>query len=271
MPFHGRFTAIDFLNRLYRLEEMPSTDRRFKNAKGDIHCHTVSFDDWPEFWFLNDERFELKDGCDDEPILKFLCEMLHPAVREENSPWKDYLERFNQLLNKDDYEIYSAYKISGRDVFKARKYTPAPSVFNKTMLFTHRYRGQVLLREKPYVDLICTNVTSDTQKKLIEQLVRFSESQSWKPDRYDNLQVNTDAMYMALKRLNELHSITVVPLNATGEFGNRYIPELEALFTPLLFDLIELQYHELSAVERSPFIDAIRYPPSRCRRRHQSR
>lgn len=257
MPFHGRFTTIDFLNRLYRLEEMPSTDKRFKNARGDIHCHTVSFDDWPEFWFLDDERFELKDGYDDEPILKFLCEMIHPAVREENSPWKDYLERFNELLNRDGYEIYSSYQISGRDIFKARKYTPAPTVFGEAMLFTHRYRGQVVIQEEPYIDLICNSVTADTQKKLVAELVHFSEPQIWQPNRYDDYQINTDAMYMALRRLNEFHAITVVQLNASGEYGNRYVSELEALFTPLLFDLIELQYHELSEAERSPFIDAI--------------
>lgn len=257
MPFHGRFNAIDFLNRLYRLEEMPSTDRRFKNAKGDIYCHTVNFDDWPEFWFLDDERFELKDGYDDEPILKFLCEMLHPAVREEKSPWKEYLERFNQLLNKDGYEIYSSYQISGRDIFKARKYTPAPTVFEEEMLFTHRYYGQVILRREPYVDLICNNVTSDTQKKLVAELVRFSEPQIWQPNRYDDYQISTDAMYMALRRLNEFHAFTVVKLNVSEEFGNRYIPELEKLFTPLLFDLIELQYHELSEAERAPFMASI--------------
>lgn len=257
MPFHGRFTAIEFLDRLYRLDEMPSTDRRFKNARGDIHCHTVSFDDWPEFWFLDDERFELKDGYDDEPLLKFLCEMLHPAVREENSPWKDYLARFNQLLNKDGYEIYSSFQVSGRDIFKARKYTPAPTVFEEAMLFTHRYRGQVMLDNIPYVDLVCTAVTADTQKRLVAELVRFSEPQVWQPNRYDNYQVSTDAMYMALMRLNELHDVTIVELNAAGQYGNRYITQLENLFTPLLFDLIELQYHELSEAERAPYAESI--------------
>lgn len=257
MPFHGRFTAIEFLDRLYRLDEMPSTDRRFKNARGDIQCHTVSFDDWLEFWFLDDERFELKDGYDDEPLLKFLCEMLHPAVREENGPWKDYLARFNQLLNKDGYEIYSAFQVSGRDIFKARKYTPAPTVFEEAMLFTHRYRGLVVLDDIPYVDLICTAVTADTQKRLVANLDRFSEPQVLQPNRYDNYQISTDAMYMALMRLNELHDVTIVELNANGKYGNRYITQLEALFTPLLFDLIELQYHELSEAERVHYAEAI--------------
>lgn len=183
--------------------------------------------------------------------------MLHPAVREEESPWKDYLERINQLLSKDGYEIYSSYQISGRDIFKARKYTPVSTVFEEAMLFTHRYHGQVVLKEEPYVDLICTNVTSDTQKKLVAELVRFSEPQIWQPNRYDDYQINTDAMYMALKRLNAFHTFTVVQLNAFGEFGNRYVSEIERLFTPLLFDLIELQYHELSEAERSPFAAAI--------------
>lgn len=257
MPYCGRFSEIDFLDRLYHLDEMPSTDRRYTNARGDIACHTVNFDDWPAFWFLDDNRFELKDGFDDEPLLKFLCEMLHPAVRDEDGPWKDYLDRFNRLLRQDGYEIYPSYKISGRDIYKYHEYVPMPVIFDESMLFTHRYCDPVQMENSTPVDLICTDVTGKVKKSLISALIEFSELQKWKPNRYDNYEITTDAMFMALRRLNEMHETPVVVLNETGPFGNRYSTRLESIFNPLLFDLIELQHEELSDTERTPFRERI--------------
>ena len=39
MPFHGRLSELDFLSRIYDLENMPSHDSRYRNAYDDISCH----------------------------------------------------------------------------------------------------------------------------------------------------------------------------------------------------------------------------------------
>lgn len=117
MNYNGRLSEIDFLERLYTLSDMPSEDKRFHNAKEDIWQHTINNDDWESFWFLSDDRFKLSKGNDDEPLLKFLCEMLNPVVRKEDSPWKDYLKKFNELLYNDGYEIYPCSHRSGRTVY----------------------------------------------------------------------------------------------------------------------------------------------------------
>ena len=119
IPIYGRLSEIDFLARLYDLDNMPSTDRRFESAKGDIWQHTVNNDDWDSFWYFTDERFCLSNGNDDSYILKFICEMLHPAVRDEKSEWRQYLEKFNEILEPDGYQLVSVKKISGRDAFEA--------------------------------------------------------------------------------------------------------------------------------------------------------
>lgn len=121
MKFYGRLSEIDFLQRLYRLYDMPSHDSRFTTAYDDIYRHTVLNDDWNEFWFFNDDRFQLSNSFDDEPLLKFICEMLHPAVRNENGPWKKYLEKFNELLRADGYELYEKNIISGRKSYDFRR------------------------------------------------------------------------------------------------------------------------------------------------------
>lgn len=120
IPFYGRIDEISFLSRIYDLEKMPSKDSRYRNALGDISCHLRFGDYDDDCWFFSDDRFNLRHGDGDEPLLKFLCEMLHPAVRNEKSDWKRYLDKFNELLRTDGYELYPAQHISGRDVYRAR-------------------------------------------------------------------------------------------------------------------------------------------------------
>ena len=121
--FYGRQEEIEFLKRLYDLENMPSLDSRFSDAESDIWQHTVNNDDYSPCWVFEDERFQLKNGSD-EVYLKFICEIFHPAVREEKGYWKEFLEEINRLLKNDGYELYPAEKISNRDVYGWRIYSP---------------------------------------------------------------------------------------------------------------------------------------------------
>lgn len=119
MTLYGRFEEIEFLKRLYPLDEMESYDSRFSNAEGDIWQHTVNNDDYEMFWVFKDERFELLNG-DDSIFLNFISEIFHPAVRIEREPWEEFLKKFNQLLEYDGYELYESKKISGRSIYSWR-------------------------------------------------------------------------------------------------------------------------------------------------------
>ncbi len=121
MCYCGRLDEISLLQRLYPLDKMPSNDRRFDSARGDIWQHTINNNDWDNFWVFTDDRFSLTNGNEDEPLLKFLCEMLHPAVRDDKAPWKEYLKKFNELLSPDGYELYEKSHISGRAVYDFRR------------------------------------------------------------------------------------------------------------------------------------------------------
>ena len=61
-------------------------------------------------------------------LLKFLCAVFHPAVRDESGYWKEFFEAVNALLRADGYELYAESKISGRDVYGWRKYDPEENV-----------------------------------------------------------------------------------------------------------------------------------------------
>ncbi len=77
----GQLDEIAFLKRLYSLDLLPSTDNRRHDAEGDIIQHRVANNDWADDWVFSDDRFGLTHGPD-ETLLKFLSEMLHPAVRK---------------------------------------------------------------------------------------------------------------------------------------------------------------------------------------------
>lgn len=122
--YYGRVKEVEFLGKLYNLKQLPSTDERFKNAEEDIQQHTVNYSDYQEGWVFEDKRFELLSG-QDQTFLEFLCMVFQPTVRDEKKQWREFLNRINQLLRVDGYELYSTKEIlevyewreSGSDFF----------------------------------------------------------------------------------------------------------------------------------------------------------
>ena len=106
----GRFKEPEFLGRLYDDDNM-----------NDIWQHRVSFpEDYPDDYILTDPRFNLLKAPDSE-FLIFLCETIHPAVRPNCNEVSHLLERYNQYLRNDGWEIISKTQISGKPVFSARR------------------------------------------------------------------------------------------------------------------------------------------------------
>lgn len=126
----GRLEEQAFLSRLYDLEKMPSTDRRFETASGDIWKHRVVNDDWPDDWVFSDSRFNLKWASDDD-FLRFLAEMLHPVVRSDPEEARQLAEKFNSCLKNDGWELYEKAQLSGKPVFGAREIGKRVEVFQE--------------------------------------------------------------------------------------------------------------------------------------------
>lgn len=126
-PYYGRFSIVEFLKRLYKLDTWNSSDPNLKNAEQEIKFHTRN-GDYIDNWIFEDERFHLIDGTDNV-FLDFLCEVFHPEVRDENKEWEKYFEKINILLREDGYELIALSKISGRDVFSWRTYIKKPDMY----------------------------------------------------------------------------------------------------------------------------------------------
>lgn len=117
----GRLDEAEFLERIYDLENIPSNDDRFDNAKGDIWQHRVNNpNDWDDDWVFTDPRFGLTHG-DDDTFLRFLCEMIHPVVRTDPQEIEVLRRLFNQSLRTEGYELVEQTRISDRPVFAARR------------------------------------------------------------------------------------------------------------------------------------------------------
>lgn len=75
----------------------------------------------------------------------------------------------------------------------------------------------------------------------------FREPINLQPSRYDNYTVDTDALDLAIRELNESVDYRVVDLDMMRMgSGLDEVHALANVHTPHLFDLIELQYEELS-------------------------
>lgn len=127
LPWSGRLPEDAFLGRLYDLTTLPSTDARFSDARGDIWRHRVLKVDWPPDWVFTDVRFGLL-WCPNQQFVRFLCETLHPAVRDDPGEVTRVRDTYNRRLRADGWEVYERAVVAGRPVFAARwRPFPAPA------------------------------------------------------------------------------------------------------------------------------------------------
>ncbi|WP_063056978.1 hypothetical protein [Nocardia salmonicida] len=127
--FHwsGGLTEVDFLNELYLLDEMPSTDyrREIATAAQDIAQHRVRNHDWPERWIFSDDRFKLY-SCPDEEFIAFVELTVSRIVRSAADAEK-LAKKLSELLAPDGYEV--TQQSDGRYVCHERGFhapMPAP-------------------------------------------------------------------------------------------------------------------------------------------------
>lgn len=113
----GELDQIDFLKRIFILDQIESYDSRFDNMEQDILQHTINNNDWDEDWYLNDTRLNILN-CDDEIFLKLLEESLHPEVRIELEETINLVQMYNNLLINDNFQLKKINDISGHPVFK---------------------------------------------------------------------------------------------------------------------------------------------------------
>lgn len=120
--WQGQLNDVEFLSRLYDLEELPSSDYRYPDASGDIWQHTVNNSDWDADWVFADRRFNLLGGSA-EDFLRFLCEIVHPVIRPDRDETIRIVSQFNDQLRRAGWELSEEERIGGRPRFTFRRVT----------------------------------------------------------------------------------------------------------------------------------------------------
>ncbi len=116
IKWFGSSDDISFLEKIFDLENLPSTDGRYSNVKGDIFQHRQNNADWEDDWIFTDSRFNLLN-CEDSIYCKFIEEILNPLIRAENEI--DSIISFaNDALKRDKYLIVKKEKIGGKQFYQ---------------------------------------------------------------------------------------------------------------------------------------------------------
>ncbi len=145
IPWYGRLNQVDFLSRVFNLADMPSRDSRFPDASEDIWQHTINNFDWDDEWVYSDPRLNLLHGPDDV-FLHFLCEMLHPLVRDDEDEIARLVTIVNRDLAADAWEIVETSRIGDRPVFSARP-RPVAALHQLRVFLCHSSGDKAAVRD----------------------------------------------------------------------------------------------------------------------------
>ena len=118
--WYGDANEVHFLNGIFDLASMPSFDSRFETAEGDIWQHRINNDDWSLDWLFGDSRFSLYN-LDQETFLKFITEVLNPAIRKDASEQTHLAAAFNGHLKRDGWELVEDVIVDGRPKYEPER------------------------------------------------------------------------------------------------------------------------------------------------------
>jgi hypothetical protein len=177
-PWAGALDEVAFLGRLYDLSELPSTDPRFKSAARDIWQHRINNpDDWPDDWVFHDPRFNVLGG-DDDNLLAFVCEMLHPLVRRGDAEQTvELAEAFNEVLRPEGWELVSGKKrVGGLPLWSARPVAPDRRVLTDAAdeiadTLSSEYMARLIQRMEASIDTD-PDLAIGTAKEFVESVCK---------------------------------------------------------------------------------------------------
>ena len=120
------------------------------------------------------------------------------------------------------------------------------------MLFSERYSSLIEFGNGEPKDHICGEIEYQIKEKIASVMYDFAEPTIIYPNRYDSYEERTDVLHLAVGVFNSEKGAPYISLTHNVFDGPAFNP-LASAFTPFLFDVIELQYKELSDGEKAEF------------------
>src|SRR5690606_25770651 len=103
-----KIDPIVFFDEILDLKNLPSTDPRYKDARGDLIQHYINNNDW-DLDFILLERFDFLNS--DENFIKLVNKVISPEVNEEDDDIKFFYHTLNPIFKKNLFE----YRLKGID------------------------------------------------------------------------------------------------------------------------------------------------------------
>lgn len=232
----GTLDEMTFLSRLYDLEALPSTDDRFRTAGRDIAQHRMLNWDWRDdnwvFWY---EPLGLAQ--DDQALLAFLAEMLHPAVRTELAEVERLREFLNSVLVHDGFELVQVDEISGAPIFDTRRIGAGVPGRMKNLIFAAiGPKPQIVLIDAVNNDL---QITANAEgclsydRRLTSRGLTWAELTAWWADRQHlSGQSDADVSRSLYRRLDKSLGDNGAERRVLHTYAARYVrlgPDIPAL------------------------------------------
>lgn len=120
------------------------------------------------------------------------------------------------------------------------------------MIFSKRYCELLVNDENEDINDFIGDISHKVRKDIVNIMFFFSEPKTIRVSRYSKETEKTDALFLAISKYN--HEIGY---QAFSTYSNDFFGEELSGFTPRLFDVVELQYEQLSDKERKDFVTAI--------------
>ena len=234
--WHGRLNEIDFLSRIFDLDNLSSSDSRFKNMRDDIWQHRINNIDWNDWWIIDDSRLDLLNN--DENFLKFLCQIVHPVIRKDDKEISLILDIVNGYLAADGWKLIEESRISGKPIFKAINYKKDIDFKNENNISQEFAKNQISkcmekINKKDY-DGAISNARSFIEGVIVDIFQRITgeklELSGDLPDKYKKIknllklspEQSTDKEMKALCSgiLTIMHALDQI----SNKMGDRHVP-----------------------------------------------
>ena len=121
------------------------------------------------------------------------------------------------------------------------------------MIFSERYKEILSSQNRETERLFCDEVSVKAKVDISSIMNEFYEPFKIQPDRYNSYTINTSSLQEAIDKWVRIKCFSR-DLNLEKIL---YEKAFEKLRTPFLFDIVELQYEELSGGEKIEFADEI--------------
>jgi hypothetical protein len=226
-PFCGRLDLVGFLRRVWPLKDMPSTDKRFENAEGDIWQHMVNNDDWTiEFLF-----YKCLDVLDmpDERFARFLEQCVHPLVSTGTDRTARLVSLFNGYLSQDGFALRPSGQISGHKLYKVVTTTgagPFPEAYEVVLSFA----GE----DREYVDEVAELLKANDVSLFYD---RYEEAMLWGKDLVEHLhKVYSGSARYCVMFISASYAEKIWPTHERRSAFERAIEAKEEYILPARFD-----------------------------------